>query len=225
MSVNQKSSRRGCLWLIPAVVVIVGLVGFFAFWQYFKTTPSYSLALLVDAAQQNDRAAFDRVVDLDRVMDNFVAQSGAGSTLGLTTDLVTSVRTQLQSLAPETTALVKERVKEEVLSRTNELAGPSSARPFLLTALAMPFVTEIKQTGDRAEARMKSSDQVVLVLERSAESDWRVVSLQDETLAARVVSGIIRELPLTGSQIDQQLRKQLRVLPETLPKLPFIDAR
>lgn len=221
---SRKSSRRGCL-LIPVVLVIVGLVVFFAFWQYFKTTPSYSLALLVDAAQQNDSAAFDRVVDLDRVIDNFVVQSGPGSTLGLTTELVTSVRTQLQSLAPETTMLVKERVKEEVRSRTNELAGPSGARPFVLTALAMPFVANIEQTGDRAEARINGTSRVKLLMERSAGGNWRVVSLEDQALAARVISGIVKELPQSGSQLEQQLRKQLRTLPETLPKLPFIDVR
>jgi hypothetical protein len=207
--------------LVPVGLLILGLVAFLAFWQYFKTTPSYSLALLVDAAQQNDRAAFDRVVDLDRVIDNFISQGAQDSRIGLPTAMVTSVRTQLQSLAPETIAGVKEGVKEEIRVRTNELAGPSGARPFLLTALAIPFVADIKKTGDSVRVRINRTGEIELVMERREGSDWKVTSLRDQALAARVVSGIIKHLPGTESEID----KQLRTLPETLKKLPLLNAK
>lgn len=224
MSVTQKPSRRRWLWLIPVGLLAAGLVVFFAWWQYFKTTPSYSLALLVNAAQQNDRAAFDHVVDLDRVIDNFIAEGARDSAIGLSTELVTSVRMQLQSLAPETTAGIKEDVREEIRDRTNELAGSYySARPFVLTAMAIPFVAEISQTGDSVQVRINRTDQVEVHMERREGSDWKVTSLRDQALAARVVGVIVKNLPRPGSQIDEQLRKQLRALPETLPKLPFLN--
>src|SRR6185503_8552953 len=162
---KPSSSRRRLFWLIPGALVIVFAVIFFAWWQYYKTTPAYTLALVIDAAQQNDRAAFDRVVDLDQVIDNFIAQGAQDSAIGLTTATVGSVRTQLQSLAPEPVAAVKEAVREDVRNRVNELAGSVGARPFLLTALAMPFVSEINQTAERAQVRMKRTDDVELVME------------------------------------------------------------
>ena len=226
MSINQGPSRRRWLWLIPGGLLIIVLVACFVCWQYFKTTPSYSLALLVDAAQQSDRAAFDRVVDLDRVIDNFIADGVQDSAIGLSTELVTSVRMQLQSLAPETTAGIKEAVKEEIRDRTNELAGSYySARPFVLTALAIPFVAEISQTGDSVQVRINRTDQVELHMERREGSDWKVTSVRDQALAARVVGVIVKNLPRSGSQIDEQLRRQLRGLPETLQKLPLLNDR
>lgn len=222
MSVTTGATKRRWLWLIPSILLIAGLIVSFAWWQYFKTTPAYSLALLVDAAQQDDQAAFDRVVDLDRVIDNFITQGGPGSALGLTTELVTSMRTQLQSFAPETLAGIKEGVRAEIRNRTNELSGSSSGRPFPLIALAMPFVVEINQTGDSALVRMSNIDQIELTMESREGGSWKVTSLRDKALAARVVSGIVKELPQSESQIDQQMRRQLRALPENLRQLPLL---
>jgi hypothetical protein len=221
MSVTYKTPKRRWLWLIPVGLLLAGLVVLFACWQYFKTTPAYSLALLVDAAQRNDQAAFDRVVDLDQVIDTFIAQAAQSSIVGLTPELATPVRRQLQSLAPETSAGVKQVVKEEIRTRINELAASSGTRPFVVTALAMPFVADIKQTGDTAQIRINDNDQVELRMERHDGSDWKVISLQDQALATRVVQGIIRNLPATESQID----KQLRTLPGTLQKLPLLNAK
>ncbi len=221
MSVTQTPSKRRRLWLIAAFV-IVGLVVFFAWWQYFKTTPAYALALLVDAAQQNDRAAFDRVVDLDRVIDNFIAQGAQDSAVGLTPALVTSVRLQLQSLAPETIAAVKEGVREEIRNRINELAGPASARPFAVTALAVPFVTEINQYGESAQVRINRTAEVELIMERRESGNWQVTSLRDQALARQVVSGIVKQLPQSESELYKQVRRQLRALPENLQQLPLL---
>jgi hypothetical protein len=222
MSATQKSSsRRRLFWLIPGGLIILGGVVFFAWWQYYKTTPAYTLALVVGAAQQNDRAAFDRVVDLDQVIDNFIAQGAPDSAIGLTTATVTSVRLQLQSLAPEPVAAVKEAVREDVRNRVNELAGSAGARPFLLTALAMPFVSEINQTAERAQVRINRTDDVELVMEHRQGSDWKITSLRDQALARRVVSGIVKRLPQSESEFDKQMRRLPQALPEKLPQLPL----
>ena len=49
------------------------VVGFF-YWQSIKTTPQYSLALLVDAARRDDQAEIDKLVNVDAVVDDFVPQ-------------------------------------------------------------------------------------------------------------------------------------------------------
>ena len=221
MSVTYKAPTRRWLWLIPGGLLLAALLVFFACWQYFKTTPAYSLAILVDAAQRNDQAAFDRVVDLDQVIDTFIAQAAQGSTVGLTPESVTPVRMQLQSLAPEASASIKQVVKEEIRTRINEVAASSGSRPFLLIALAMPFAADIKQSSDSAQITIKDNDQIELQMERRDGADWKVISLRDQALAARVVQGIIKNLPETESQID----KQLRALPGTLKKLPLFNTK
>lgn len=222
MSAPKPTTKRRWLWLIPGFLLVAGLLICFAGWLYFKTTPAYALALLVDAAQQRDRATFDQVVDLDHVIDNFIAQSAPGSALGLQTQLVTSMRTRLQSLAPETSETVKAAVCEEIQKRTSELADSSGSRPFLVTALAMPFVSDIRQTGDTAYVKINKTDEVELVMERR-EGSWKVVSLQDQALAARVVQGIVKVLPRSDSNFEEQMRRQLKALPDSIPKLPLIN--
>lgn len=221
MSITQKTSRRRWLLVLPVALVILGVVAFLVWWQYYKTTPAYALALLVDASQQNDRAAFDRVVDLDRLIDNFIAQGAQDSAIGLTTATVTSLRTQVQSLAPETSASVKEGIREEIRNRINEVAGPSGAKPFVTIALAVPFVTEIHQAGDHAQLRVKRAPEAELTMERSAGGNWQVTSLRDQALARRVVSGIVKQLPQSESELGKQIHRQLQSLPEKLPQLPL----
>ena len=216
------TTKRRWFWLIPGALLVVILLVCIAGWLYFKTTPAYALALLVDAAQQNDRAAFNEMVDLDQVIDNFVAQSAPVAALGASTQMVTAMRTRLQSLAPETSATIKTAVQEEIQKRTSELAG--SARPFLLTALAMPFVSDIKETGDTVHVKINKTDEVELVMERR-EGSWKVVALQDQALAARVVQGIVKSLPRSGSSFEEQMRRQLESLPGTIQKLPLINAK
>ena len=221
MSATQKSAGLSRLWFVLVGLVIVALVVCFAGWQYFKTTPTYSLALVVDAAQQNDLAAFDRVVDLDAVIDNFITQSAQDSAFGLTTQIVTSVREQLQSLAPETSKAVKDDVREEIRNRIKEVAGPASPRPFMVTALAMPFVTEIDKSGDSAKVRLNRAAEVELTMERRAGSNWQVTSLRDQALAKRVFSAIVKQLPRSPLEVEE-IHKQLRTLPENLPPLPLL---
>jgi hypothetical protein len=88
----------------------------------------------------------------------------------------------------------------------------------------MPFVSDIKQTGDTAHVKINQTDEVELVMERR-EGSWKVVALQDQALAARVVQGIVKALPRSGSPFEEQMRRQLEALPGTVPKLPLINAR
>jgi hypothetical protein len=216
MSVAERPPRRRWVW-ITGILLIGGVVGFFAWWQYFKTTPSYAVALLVDAAQKNDGPEFVSVVDTDRVIDNFISQNAPDSAAGLTSTLVKSVRVQLQSMTPETTARVKEGVKEEIRKRTNELAGSSSGRPFLVNALAVPLMAEVDQSGESARVKFNRNGQVELLMDRT-DGNWKVTSLQDSELAGRVMSKILKALP--QSPLDR-----IRDLPQKLPNLPLFNGK
>jgi hypothetical protein len=129
---------------------------------------------------------------------------------------------QLESLAPETIAAVKENVKEHIRNRINEVAGPAGARPFLVTALAMPFVTEMSRTDKSAEIRIYRTAELELTMERREGSDWQVTAVRDQALASRVVSAIVKQLPRSDLEFDKQLGKQLRTLPQKLPPLPLL---
>jgi len=206
--------------LILAGLLIIGAAAGFFWWQHYKTTPAYSLALVVDAAQRNDGAAFDRLIDMEKVVDNLMPQVAQTATGGLASDFASGLRTQLQSLAPSVMASVKQTIREEIRKRINELAGSAGARPFFLTALAMPFKANISESNGTAKASINTVDhQVELSMERIDGTHWRVISLRDEGLAARVANNILKDLPGSGSQLDKEMRKQLQ---ENLRKLPLL---
>jgi hypothetical protein len=206
--------------LILVGLVIIGAAAGFFWWQHYETTPAYSLALVVDAAQRNDAAAFDRLIDMEKVVDNFMPQVVQTATGGLASDLAGGLRTQLQSLAPGIMSSVKQTIKEEIRKRINELAGSAGARPFFLTALAMPFKANISESNGTAKASINTVDhQVELSMERIDDSHWRVTSLRDDALAARIANNIVKDLPGSGSQLDKEMRKQLE---ENLRKLPLL---
>ena len=74
--------RRGRRWRkVPAVlgVIVVAMVvlaaaGAYLWWAHYKTTPAYSLALLVDAAQRDDMATVDQQVDTDKILNDLAAK-------------------------------------------------------------------------------------------------------------------------------------------------------
>ena len=214
--------RRVGLILVGLLLVVFVAACFW--WLHYKTTPAYSLALVVDSAQRNDTAAFDRVVDMDKVVDNFVEQVAQTTSGGLASGVATPLRTQLESLAPNVMASVKQTIKEETRKRITEVAASSSARPFFLTALAIPFKADISKSDETAKVTINTgADQVELTMQRLEGGQWRVVAMRDEALAGRVANNIVKYLPGSGSPLDKQMRKQLREkLPETLRKLPLL---
>jgi hypothetical protein len=224
MSYPKKAHRRRWLALLLGGFLLTVFLAFFFWWQHYKTTPAYSLALLVDATQRNDDAAFDRIVDIEKVVDNFVPQLAQRGTGNLAVDLATSLRTRLQSLMPGMTESIKQVVKEEIRNDIRTLAGRSAAAPFFLTALAIPFRANISESEDTAKVTINNGDKrVELFMERRAGSQWRVVSLRDDAHAARILQDLARELPGSGSQLDQEMRKQLQQKLPELPEFPLLD--
>jgi hypothetical protein len=206
--------------LILAGLLIIGAAAGFFWWQHYKTTSAYSLALVVDAAQRNDSAALDRLIDMEKVVDNLMPQVAQTATGGLASDFASGLRIQLQSLAPGIMASVKQTIKEEIRKRINELAGPAGARPFFLTALAIPFKANISESNGTAKASINTVDhKVELSMERIDGNHWRVISLRDDALATRIANNIVKDLPGSGSQLDKEVRKQLQ---ENLRKLPLL---
>src|SRR5207248_8446488 len=67
---------RVLLFIAVILLLIVGALGAggYFWWRHYQSSPAYSLALLVDATQQNDKQAVDSIHDNDKIAADFVSQ-------------------------------------------------------------------------------------------------------------------------------------------------------
>ena len=77
---RQRSSRSGVGRVLAIIAVLLILIvggiagGGYLWWRHYQASPAYSLALLVDATQRNDRQAIDNILDTDKIATDFVSQ-------------------------------------------------------------------------------------------------------------------------------------------------------
>jgi hypothetical protein len=210
--------RRKWPFILGAILLLL-IVGGFVFWQFYKSKPAYSLALLVDAAQRNDTAAFDRVVDTNSVIGSFAPQVVNEATARLGTALTPAMRKQIETLVPTLIPNVAENLRSEVMKHVREKTTRAEGKPFFLVALFMPYIVDIKQEGDTAIVTDKTGErQLELTMQRTPEKRWKVVAVKDEALAKRVVDDIAAYLPAIGGDVENEIRRQIdKRLPGILP--------
>jgi hypothetical protein len=206
--------------IIIGGIVLLLAVGAVIYWQYYKTKPAYSLALLVDAAQRNDAAAFDNVVDTNKVIQSFAPQVIDEATGRLGTALTPQMRQRIEALVPTLIPNVTENLRGEVMRLVREKTTRAEGKPFFLIALFMPYIVEIKQEGETATVTDKSGErQLELTMQRTPEKRWKVVMVKDGALAKRIVDDIARFLPaIGGAGVENEIRREIdRRLPGILP--------
>jgi hypothetical protein len=212
--------RRRKWPIITGAVLLLLVVGAVVFWQVYKRRPSYSLALVVDAAHRDDAAAFDRVVDTGQVVQSFAPQVVEQALSRLGTALTPEMRRRVEALVPTLLPTVTENVRGEVMREVKELTARAGGKPFFLLALSVPFIADVKREGDTAVVGIKHGERnLELVMQRTPESRWKVVGVRDETLAKRIVDNIARYLPAIGTDLGTEIEKRLpEILPNTKPR-------
>lgn len=197
---KKPKTRGGCRrilvisGIILAVVMAVGaIVGYF-YWQGLKQTPQYSLALLVDAARRGDQAAMDELVDTDAVVDSFLPQirEKAIELYGknLPKDKIGKVEKVTESLKPS----IKQRAREEVPRVIQEKTDQFASIPYWAIAIGAGRYLDIKIEGETAIVTSKIPErQFELTMKRNGDK-WRVIGIKDDALARRIAETIGQEL-------------------------------
>src|SRR5713226_4318800 len=209
----RRSGRAGRVLGFIAIVLVVVIVGALAggyfWWRHYQTQPAYSLALLVDAAQRNDGAEIDRLLDLDKITTDFVTQVKArvpGSQL-----LPAQIE---QTLTPK----LKPTVRDELIKQIQRLTERAAGKPFPLVALAVPYFVDIKQNGNAATAEMKLQDeQIKLTMRADAAGRWQTVAIQDDKLADLIADSVNKNFPKSPAQWQDALERQLKGLSLSQP--------
>lgn len=197
--------------LALAAVALVLFAGGYWWWQSFKSSPSYTLALALDAAERDDRPAFEALVDVGEVSRSVVPQviervRGGDNSLNISPQ----VRRQIAQNAQVWLPGVREGVREVLMSETKRLAEQSGARgfPFFVRALALSRLGEsVTQEGEgnataTANVTYKVNERPVeFGLKGSdveGQRNWKVVSAKSDELAARVAERVAKTFPMMG---------------------------
>jgi len=190
--------------LIVIGLVLVLLVGSYAWWQGFRKSPPYSLALLLDAAQHDDVQAVETLIDADQIAQGFVPQvienlAGAGS------QLPPQARASLTATLPALLPRVRETMRDEIARSLKGFSQDDSSRlPFFVKALGVRQAADVNERGEVADVKLKAGErQVELSMRRDGER-WKVFTVKDPQLASEIAARLAASLPATQPQQPPQ---------------------
>jgi len=193
-------------------------VGAYFWWQHYKTTPAYSIALLADAAQRNDQTTVDQLIDSDKIADAFALEVSEKAANRYGSVLKDSLRKQINELLPSLLPVIKQQVHDGVAARVKQISESADKKPFIVIALGVPYVVNITTAGDRAQAKAQLRDQHFEVEMQRDGDAWKVVAVHDDALVQQVVDEVIKSLPAIGGDLDP--RKRFKKLAGNLSPLP-----
>ena len=189
--------------LIVVGVVLVVLVAAYGWWRSFEKSPAYSLALLIDAAQRDDKQTVESLIDADQISQGFIPQvvdklAGAGS------PLTPQARAQLNTAMPQLIPRVRETMRDEIANGFKELrGGDTSSTPFIVKALGVRGLTDVREQGDTAAVAVKQEGRALdLTMKREGER-WRVVNVKDDRLATDIATRLASSIPNAPQQPAQ----------------------
>jgi hypothetical protein len=219
----QGEGRKGKSWragpvgrylsltaLIIIGVVFVLLFSGYAWWRSFEKSPAYSLALLVDAAQRDDKQAVESLIDSDKIADGFIKPvldklAGEGSQLS------PQARASLPAVIPQLIPRVRETMRDEVAREFKSLrGGDTSSTPFFVKALGVRGLADVKEQGDTAAVAVKSEGRAFNLTMRREGDRWRVVTVNDDQLATDIAARLASSIPNNAPAQQQPQRRKER---------------
>lgn len=197
---SQRRRRRwpkvlAILGVVILVLVVVVAVAGFVSWRYYQSTPTYTLALMIDAAQRNDMAEVEKRIDDEAIAKNMAAgisQKAAGR-YGLA--LNSSIQQKIDGAMPALMPRLKQTIHDEVAKELKAFASTSEPKPFILLLVAIPSLMTITTEGDAAKATTTVGGRTIeLAMQRDAER-WKVTEFKDDVVVQRIVDSVMKELP------------------------------
>jgi len=177
-----------------AVVAIVGGLGFYVYWESLKSTPQYSLALIVDAAKRNDQTTVDQLVDIASVVDDFLPQISDKAVelygRGMPQDIIQRVARVAAPVMPA----IKDRAREELPGAIKQKTSEFGYVPFEAMVLGAEQYLDIQITGDDATVKSLIPEQDFEVKMRRDGDRWKIVAVKDDKLATAIAQRVGQEI-------------------------------
>lgn len=184
----------GIFAAIVGVILLVSAIGGFFYWQSLKKTPQYSLALLIDAARNEDQKTIDSLVDTNAVVDDFMPQITDKAVELYGRGLPPATLLKVAQVAAPVLPAIKERAKAELPRVIRERTDKFASVPFFAIVIGADRYLEINQTGDVATVKSKIQDRPLELKMKKNGERWQVVGLKDEQLSTRIAQKIGQEI-------------------------------
>lgn len=179
--------------IVFALLLIAG-VGGFAYYQSLKSTPQYSLALLVDAAKRDDKQAIDEFVDINAVVDDFVPQITEKAIELYGRGVPQSVLAKVAKLAAPILPALKERARAELPRVIRDRSERFGSVPFFVMVVGADRYLDIVISGDTAFVKSKLPEHKFEVRMRRRGERWQVVGVKEEQLATEIARAIGQQI-------------------------------
>jgi hypothetical protein len=181
------------------VVLIAAAAGWF-YWESMKQTPQYSLALLIDAARNNDQNTTDELVDVSAVVDDFMPQITSKAVdlygRGLPNETIARIATVAAPLLPA----VKDRARDELPNVIRERTEKFKNIPFAAMVFGAERYLDITVEGNTAYVKSRLADRPFQVKMKRNGRRWRIVALQDDQLSTQIAQKIGQEIVAVASK-------------------------
>lgn len=187
------------LFLFVLVIAVAAAAGGFFWWRHYQSTPAYAVTLLVDAAQRNDVAAFEKLINDDEVAKNMAASVSQKAAARYSYALNSSIQQRIDAAVPSLLPQLKQTIHAEVVRELTVFAAEVKPKGFIGHIFILPKFVTIATEGDTATVQARTLDHIIeFKMQRDTER-WTVTEVKDDVLVQRVVDNVMKELPAIGS--------------------------
>jgi hypothetical protein len=212
-SARRRGGGRAVKWLSRGALIALGLtllvlVGSYLWWRSYQRGPSYSLALLVDAARREDLAAVEQLVNADTVAQGFVPQVIEKLT-GEGTPVPPQLRGQVSAALPQLIPRVRETMSEEIARSMKQFAeGAAGETPTPFLAFGISRMARIEEQGDVARVQLDREGKTTELTMRRNDERWRVETIKDDELASGIATRLAASIPQALAPPPNQGRRR-----------------
>lgn len=202
-AVAKKRRRWPRVLAVLLLLLVIGVVGAgvggFFLWRHIQSTPTYTVALMLDAAQSNDVAEFQKRIDEDEVAKNVAARVNQKAAARYGYALNSSIQQRIDSALPSLLPRVKQTVHDEFFNAVKASMAVPGNKPFLQILAAVRSLLTITQEGDSAKATGSMAGRNIDLTMRRDGNGWKVIDVQDDTIVQHIVDNVMKDLPAIGS--------------------------
>ena len=182
--------------LVVLIIVLAGAGGF-VWWRHYQSTPVYTLALIIDAAQRNNPEEFQKRIDDEEIAKNMIADVTQKAAARYGFALNSSIQKRIELVTSTVLPRLRQSINDELIKGINAIS--SEPRPFVLLLVTIPSLLTVTTEGDTAKASWNLNGRSIELTMQRDQDHWKVTKYSDDLVVQRIVDSVMKELPAIGS--------------------------